>query len=346
MTFCLARSIIRTVLRFFILVARSKPSLIYLLVLIILTTVFCGWFWFEISLSIKASFLNPEIYLLKNLLLPIVPLVIGLSFLTILSIMQDVPAWARWVTALTISLPIFFVSSPPNAIAALGALVMLIGSLWTMERIRVETEDHLRIKIIHLSMAGGIPQLFLAVIIAISLLAVASIAPTIKTKGIQIPPEWVAKSTPFILKISGIDTKANEPIVSNQKVDEYIKTLPTDQQNVARQELLNSKNQQKQLDEVSTNLGVLVEAGDTMTDVLQKFLQQKIESIFKGSTSTILIFYGLTIFLILSIIRLPIMIIFAGILLVIYLILKSIHVIQIEEQTVEAHLPFLGKAQE
>lgn len=302
----------------------------------ILTTIFCGWFWFEISLSIKASFLNPEIYLLKNLLLPIVPLVIGLSFLTILSIMQDVPAWAKWATSLAISLPIFFISSPPNAIAALGALVMLIGSLWTMEKIRAETEDHLRIKIIHLSMAGGIPQLFLAVIIAISLLAVGNIAPAIKARGIQIPPEWVEKSTPFILKISGIDAKTNE----------YINTLPVDQQSTARQELYSTTNQQKQLEEVSTNLGVLVEANDTMTDVLQKFIQQKIESIFKGSTSTILIFYGLTIFLILSIIRLPILIIFSGILLVIYLILKNIHIIQIEEQTVEAHLPFLGKAQE
>lgn len=312
----------------------------------ILTTIFCGWFWFEISLSIKASFLNPEIYLLKNLLLPIVPLVIGLSFLTILSIMQDVPAWARWITSLAISLPIFLVSSPLNTTAALGALVMLIGSLWTMEKIRVETEDHLRIKIIHLSMAGGIPQLFLAVIIAISLLAVANIAPTIKAKGIQIPPEWIAKSTPFILKISGLDSQANEPLISDNKVNEYIKTLPADQQNAARQELLSSKNQTQQLEEVSSNLGVLVEANDTMTDVLQKFLQQKIESIFKGSTSTILIFYGLTIFLILSIVRLPIMIIFAGILFVIYIILKNIHIIQIEEQTVEAHLPFLGKAQE
>lgn len=312
----------------------------------ILTTIFCGWFWFEISLSIKASYLNPEIYLLKNLLLPIVPLVIGLSFLTILSIMQDVPAWAKWVTSLAISLPIFFVSSPPNAIAAFGALVMLIGSLWTMEKIKVETEDHLRIKIIHLSMAGGIPQLFLAVIIAISLLTVASIAPIIKARGIQIPPEWVAKSTPFILKISGVDAKANEPLLSNKKIDEYINTLPIDQQSAARQELYSTTNQQKQLEEVSTNLGVLVEANDTMADVLQKFIQQKIEGIFKGSTSTILIFYGLTIFLILSIIRLPILIIFSGILLVIYLILKNLHIIQIEEQTVEAHLPFLGKAQE
>lgn len=304
--------------------ARTKPSIIILVFLMFLATSFSGWFWYEISASINTSYLNPEIYLIKNLLLPIVPLVIGISFLTILSLAQDTPIWARWILALAISLPVFFVS-PPNFIAAFAVLVMFVSTLWIMERVKVETEDHLRIKIVHLAMAGGIPQFFTAIIIVISLLAVSNIAASIKAEGIQIPKVWIEKSAPLILKITGL-------------------SQPNEKQNIAR-EKLTPKNQILEIEKISKDLGVLLETQDSFSDVIEKFLEQKIESIFRGSTSAILVFYGLTIFLILSIIRLSVIISFSLILEIIYLTLKSIHLIRIEEQTVEAHLPFLGKMQ-
>lgn len=304
--------------------ARTKPSIIILMILIFLAASFSGWFWYEIAVSLKTSYLNPEIYLIKNLFLPIVPLVIGISFLVILSLAQNTPLWVKWILALTISLPVFFVSLP-NSLAAFAVLIMFMSILWIMERIKVETEDHLRIKIVHLAMAGGISQFFTAVMIVISLLAVSNIAASIKTDGIQIPKVWIEKSAPFIIKITGLNQL-------NKK------------QNIA-QENLTPKNQVLEIEKISKDLGVLLETKDSFSDVIEKFLEQKIQSIFQGSTSAILVFYGLTIFLILSIIRLPVIIIFSLVLSIIYLTLKSIHLIQIKEQTVEAHLPFLGKIQ-
>lgn len=291
----------------------QKVSPLKLLFFTIFITGSFFWFWLIIAKSLNISLVGASLADFKILALPIIPLIIAVSLLTIFFILQDVPSWLRILISFLIGAPIFFVSRPPSGLAAIACLILILSTIWITEKLKTEAEDHLRVRIFHLAW-GSIPLLLTLIILAITLLIVADLKPNISQKGLTIPKEIIHKNSPILRLVPGFE---NITINQPEEITLIAKQLKVDYQ---RQ--------------------------DTVYDLVRKNLEQRLNKIFKGSTSLILWSIGSLIFISLMILRLPIMMIISLITYFLYLIFVSVHFIEIRESNVEAHLPFLAKKSE
>lgn len=299
----------------------EQPRLLNLKVLVLLIPVILSffWFWIELNRALDVSIVDPQISQIILLLVPIIPLILGLIFLAMQGILQNSPLWSKWLTITLISLPIFFISFPPNFIAVTATLLMFFGSWWFFERNKSETEDHLQLKIWHLSFSGGIATHLYIIIMVISLLAVANAGPEIKRNGIILPPSWFEPGSPLINMVNKFYQTDIEGLTNPKNKNQL---TPTEINYLAKQ------------------LKVDYQQDDDFLDLFRKKIEITLNSILKGSANLILFLYGLTIFMVLSIVTLPLKIIYALSLCLIFSILKSLNFIKIQERAVDAQQPF------
>ena len=196
---------------------------------------------------------------------------------------------------------------------------MFFGSWWFFERNKSETQDHLQMKLWHLSFSGGIATHLYIIIIVISLLAVGHAGPEIRQNGIILPPSWFEPSSPLInivnrfyqIDIEGLSNPKNKDRLTTTEVNYLAKQLEVEYQE-----------------------------NDQTLDLFRKKIEITLNLALKGSANLILFLYGLTIFMVLSIITLPLKILYAFSLCLLFYILKSLNLIKVEEHVVDVQQPF------
>lgn len=323
--------------------SQNKSSLLKVIIFNVIIIICFSVFWLELEKSIRASYLQLNLLIILNIIVPIIFLIVGSSVVTILALTEDTPRWVKWVTSLAIGIGAFLCSSPPNLFGFAAAFLIFLASFYLFARTKYEAEDHLHIKIFHLSQTAGMAQFILAIIVATTLLAVSVAAPKIRRGGIVLPESFFNTQSPIISLAISLSGNKQADFSFFSAFSEFASDLYHTKLGSHGNELnpKDSSSLDKTLEKELNKLNPADSAA--LSKLLKQNTEKQINDIFKNKSNIVLGIYGLVLFLLLLIFKFPLMMLYGLATTVLYLLLKSLGIICIEEQMVEAHLVFLNK---